>query len=62
MQDFDWAFAYECVARANAIAGNRDEALTYIARAEEAGQAIADKGDQKVFFDDFNSGDWNGIR
>jgi hypothetical protein len=62
MEDFDRAFSYECVARANAIAGNRNEALTYIALAEEAGQAIAGEQDREYFFDDLNGGDWGDVR
>jgi tetratricopeptide (TPR) repeat protein len=55
MQDFDRAFAYEGVARAYAVAGNREEARKYAGLAAQAGEAIADKGDRKVFMDDFNS-------
>ena len=62
MEDFDWAFAYECIARANAIAGNRDKALKYIALAEGAGQAISDEESKKIFLDDFNGGDWKELR
>lgn len=62
MQDFDIAFAYECVARANAIAGNRQVATKYIEFAEQAGQDIKDPDDRKVFFDNFNSGLWNGMK
>lgn len=62
MADFDWAFAYEAVARANAVIGNRDKALEYIALAEKAGQAIADQESKEIFFDDFNGGDWAGLR
>lgn len=62
MHDFDWAYAYECVGRANAIAGNPEVAVAYIARAEQAGRAIADDGDRKVFLDDFNGGVWRGMR
>ena len=62
MEDFDRAFSYECVARANAIAGNRNEALTNIALAEEAGRAIAGEQDREYFFDDLNGGDWGDVR
>lgn len=37
MMDFDRAYAYEAIARANALVGNRDEALRYILRADEIG-------------------------
>jgi tetratricopeptide (TPR) repeat protein len=62
MADFDVAFAYESVARANAIAGNRDKALTYARLAEQAGQAIVDEEDRRIFLDDFYGGEWNGVR
>ena len=62
MADFDVAFAYECVARANAIAGNRDVALRYARLAEQAGQAIVDEEDRRIFLDDFYGGEWNGVR
>lgn len=62
MADFDVAFAYESMARANAIAGNRDEALKYAQLAEKAGQAIVDEEDRRIFLDDFYGGDWNGVK
>jgi hypothetical protein len=62
MEDFDKAFAYEAVARANAIAGNRDEALRYIELAESAGEAIADEQNKEIFQGDFNGGNWAGLR
>ena len=62
MADFDWAFAYEAVARANAVIRSRDKALEYIALAEKAGQAIADQESKEIFFGDFNGGDWAGLR
>jgi hypothetical protein len=62
MADFDVAFAYESVARANAIAGNRDEALKFARLAEQAGQAIMDEEDRRIFLDDFYGGEWNGVR
>jgi len=62
MQDFDWAYANECLARAHALAGNRDEALKYIQLAEDRGRGIADKEDRQIFMSDFNGGDWYGMR
>jgi hypothetical protein len=62
MQDFDWAFAYEGIARANALAGNRQTALEYIQRAETSGQAIQDEEDRKIFLADFNGGNWYGAK
>jgi tetratricopeptide (TPR) repeat protein len=62
MADFDQAYAYEGLARANAVAGKREEALKYVALAEEAGENIAGEQDRKIFMDDFNSGNWGGVR
>jgi hypothetical protein len=62
MQDFDRAYAHECMARANALAGNREEALRYLKLAEKAGQIIADEESKKFFLGDLNSGNWHGLR
>jgi tetratricopeptide (TPR) repeat protein len=62
LEDFDQAYALECVARAHAIAGNREEALRYIELAEEAGRVIADEENREIFFRDLNSGYWSGLR
>ena len=62
MEDFDHAFAWECAARANAAAGNTEEAIRYIGLAEAAGRDIADEEDRKIFIDEFNAGDWYGVR
>ena len=62
MEDFDFAFAHENLARAHALCGHVDEARKFLALAQQAGEAIADEEDRKIFFDDFNSGNWNGIK
>ncbi|MGC9332725.1 MAG: hypothetical protein ACP5JJ_01140 [Anaerolineae bacterium] len=62
MEDFDRAYAYEALARANAIAGNPAEARQYLARAEEAGAVIADEQSKKIFEGDLQGGDWRGLR
>ena len=62
IEDFDLAFAYECVARANAVAVNQEEAIKYIQLAKEAGDNIKDEGDRRIFFNDFNGGEWYGLR
>ena len=61
MQDFDLAYAYEAVARANALAGNWTEALANFQTAKKYGEAIKDDEDRKIFFGDFYDGDWFGI-
>jgi tetratricopeptide (TPR) repeat protein len=62
MKDFDLAYAYEGVARANALAGNRDEAIKYIQRADETGRAIGNDEDKSIFLSDFKGGNWHGLR
>lgn len=62
MEDFDRAYALEAMARANAVAGNRAEALEYLELAEQAGQAIVDGESKKFFVGDLSSGDWHGLR
>ncbi len=61
MQDFDRAYALEALARANAVAGNRQEALAYRKRAAEAGQAIAEAGDRRCFQADLKAGNWGKL-
>lgn len=58
MEDFDFAFAYEGMARALALAGQRDEAKEYHEKAAAAGKQIADAEDRQIFEADFQSGNW----
>jgi hypothetical protein len=62
MKDFDLAYAYEGMARANALAGNREQAVKYLQLAEQSGQAIQNYEDKTIFLGDFNGGDWYGVR
>ena len=50
--DFDLAFAYEALARANAAGGNQDQAQHYLQLAQEAGELIKKKDDRQYFFDE----------
>jgi hypothetical protein len=61
MADFDWAFAYECVARAKAVAGQLDEARQYVELARQAGEAIKGDEDKKVFLAEFKGGHWGAL-
>ena len=61
LEDFDRAYALEALARANAVAGNRDEALEYRKLAAEAGQAIADAESKKYFLGDLEGGNWGSL-
>jgi hypothetical protein len=49
LKDFDLAFAYEAMARAYSLAGEKTEKDKYLALAKEAGQAIKEKGDRDYF-------------
>jgi hypothetical protein len=62
MKDFDRAYAYEALARANALAGNREDGLKYLRLASDAGQAIADAEDKSIFMGDFDGGNWHGLK
>ena len=62
MEDFDFAFAYEALARALAIKGENAEAKKYIEMAQKAGEALKSKEDRDVFFGEFNGGNWNGLK
>jgi hypothetical protein len=62
MQDFDWAYAYEGLARAHALAGHRGEALKYLQLAEGRGETIADAEDKRIFLGDLAGGPWHGMR
>ena len=58
MEDFDIAFAYEMVARANAAMGQINTAREYKEKALFAGEKIEDEQDRNIFFADLNSGNW----
>jgi hypothetical protein len=61
MKDWDWAFGYEGLARAQAAAGDREPARAMKAKARELGDAIAEPGDKKVFDASFASRNWYGV-
>lgn len=62
MEDFDFAFAYEAIARAYAVNGQKAEAGKFIETAQKAGDAIEGKEDRDIFFAEFNGGEWNGAK
>lgn len=62
MEDFDFAFSAEALARAHLLAGNRPEAQKYIELAQKAGEAIQKEEERESFFREFNSGNWNGMK
>ena len=61
MEDFDTAFAYEAMARAHAVSGNKEETKEYLLLAKEAGDLLKDK-DKEIFYDELNHGDWHGLK
>ncbi len=62
MSDFDMAYAYEGLARALAISGKLNEARKYYRLAEQAGQALKDPEDMKIFMGNLRSEPWGGLR
>jgi len=53
--DFDIAFAYEAMARAYAVAGDEENYLMYMGKAEKVGGEIEDKGNRDYFMGELNS-------
>ena len=62
METFDFAFAYEAIARAYAVNGDRAEAMKFLERAQKAGEAIQEQEDRDAFFAELNGGEWNGVK
>ena len=62
MEDFDIFYAYEGIARANALAENHDTALKYYDLAAEAAEVVKDKEDKELVLADLEGGDWFGIK
>jgi tetratricopeptide (TPR) repeat protein len=61
MEDFDIAYAYEGMARAHALSGNREVAEKFLGMAQSAGEEISDAESKKIFVGDLNGGAWYGI-
>jgi hypothetical protein len=55
LEEFDLPFAYEAMARALAVAGDRDAARDYLARGREAAAGIADAEDRAIVERDLDS-------
>jgi hypothetical protein len=62
MHDFDFAFAYEAIARAYAVNGEKTEAIRFVEKAQKAGEAIQEQEDRDVFFAEFHGGEWHGVK
>jgi len=61
MKDFDVAYAYEGIARAQALAGRTAEASAHHQQAKVLGDTIADSEDKSIFVGDFEGGEWYGV-
>jgi len=53
--DFDLAFAYEALARAGMLKGDRDATEQYLETANQAGKAIRKKEDREYFFSELKT-------
>lgn len=53
--DWDIAFAYEAMARAYAVAGEKTESEKYMKLAKEAGEQIKEKEDKDLFISDLKT-------
>ncbi|MEE9223484.1 MAG: hypothetical protein V3U51_01910 [Thermoplasmata archaeon] len=53
--DFDIAFGYEALARANAVAGRSEDSEKYVQLAREAGEKIEDKENREYFFSELET-------
>ena len=60
LKDFDLAYSYEALARANAAAGNKKEYTKWLEKAQKAGALISDEEDKKCFISDLESAPWFG--
>jgi hypothetical protein len=53
IEDWDLAFAYEALARANRVAGNEEEARRFERRGRELADEIADPEDKEIVLKDY---------
>ena len=53
--DWDLAFAYEALARAHAVAGDRDESQRWLEKARNAAAEIAEDGDRELVLSDLET-------
>jgi dGTP triphosphohydrolase len=58
LKDFDLAYSYEALARANAALGNKKECVQWLEKAQEAGTLIQSEEDKKYFISDLESAPW----
>lgn len=53
--DFDLAFAYESLARAASVSGEKENVVKYLALAKVAGEKIVEQDDKEYFFSQLGS-------
>ena len=61
-QDFDLAFAYEAMARANALNNNSKTAQKYFDLAKKAAEDITKNEDKEIFVKDLEEEPWFGVK
>ena len=61
VEDWDYAFAWDALARAYAASGEEGMAREAMARARSAGDSIADEEDRGFFLTWFAGGNWHGL-
>ena len=62
LKDFDLAYSYEALARANAVLGNKNECVEYLEKAEKTGNLIKCEDAKKYFILDLESPPWFGCK
>ena len=60
-KDFDYAYAFEAMARSYALIKDFKNAAKYYKKAKLAGEVIKNKQDRQLFMTDMNGGNWNGF-
>ena len=58
LKDFDQAYSYEALARANAALGNKKECVKWLEKAQNAATLIKREEDKKYFISDLESPPW----
>ena len=58
LKDFDLAYSYEALARANAALGNKTECVKWLQKAQEAGTLIQGEENKKYFISDLECEPW----
>ena len=60
-KDFDYAYAFEAMARSYALIKDFKNADEYYKKAKLAGEDIKNEKDRQLFMTDMNGGNWNGF-